>query len=659
MFHTQPKIAFPPGIAPSSPRIPAEIFTSMKHTLLLIAVLFIASRAEAADRPNILWLVCEDSNVNWIGCYGNPEAKTPNIDAFAKQSFRYTHAYASAPVCAPSRSTWITGINALSTGTLPMRSRYLIPHDKIKYYPDYLRQAGYYTSNHIKTDYNIGGRPDGECWDSNVIDGWKNRKPGQPFFQVINFMESHESRAQGDVTGTRHSPGNVTLRRYHPDEMGIRMNYAKYYDAVENMDVQVGKALDALEKAGLADDTIVIFNSDHGGVMPGSKRFLFDAGLHAPLIIRIPEKFKSLWPAAAPGSTVDRLISFLDMPKTWLSLTGAEIPAVMQGRIFLGPNTEQEPEYVFSFRERMDERYDNERSVRNKHFAYIKNYMPYVIWGQHLEYMWKLVAMRTWEDAYKNHRTNEVTGRFFTQKPVEELYDMDDDPDNVVNLAGKPEYRQTLETMRAKLREWQLSIHDTALLPEAERDRRATENKTTIYEMALDPKLYDLPAYLDAADLALAKDPANKPRFVEFLQSKDSGLRYWGTAGLLMLGPADTETQTALETVLDDPCGEVTAMAAWVLIQSGNPAKAQPALASLLQKHTTATLMILNILDWSHMDITPYIAAIDSLDPIGPSMFGEEQRMVEFLRESHGLPVPPATQKASANQKKSDAVKDM
>jgi N-sulfoglucosamine sulfohydrolase len=631
----------------------------MKHTLLLIAVLFIASRAEAADRPNILWLVCEDSNVNWIGCYGNPEAKTPNIDAFAKQSFRYTHAYASAPVCAPSRSTWITGINALSTGTLPMRSRYLIPHDKIKYYPDYLRQAGYYTSNHIKTDYNIGGRPDGECWDSNVIDGWKNRKPGQPFFQVINFMESHESRAQGDVTGTRHSPGNVTLRRYHPDEMGIRMNYAKYYDAVENMDVQVGKALDALEKAGLADDTIVIFNSDHGGVMPGSKRFLFDAGLHAPLIIRIPEKFKSLWPAAAPGSTVDRLISFLDMPKTWLSLTGAEIPAVMQGRIFLGPNTEQEPEYVFSFRERMDERYDNERSVRNKHFAYIKNYMPYVIWGQHLEYMWKLVAMRTWEDAYKNHRTNEVTGRFFTQKPVEELYDMDDDPDNVVNLAGKPEYRQTLETMRAKLREWQLSIHDTALLPEAERDRRATENKTTIYEMALDPKLYDLPAYLDAADLALAKDPANKPRFVEFLQSKDSGLRYWGTAGLLMLGPADAETQTALETVLDDPCGEVTAMAAWVLIQSGNPAKAQPALASLLQKHTTATLMILNILDWSHMDITPYIAAIDSLDPIGPSMFGEEQRMVEFLRESHGLPVPPATQKASANQKKSDAVKDM
>jgi N-sulfoglucosamine sulfohydrolase len=633
----------------------------MKHTLLFVAALFMVPLANlhAADRPNILWLVCEDSNVDWIGCYGNSEARTPNIDAFAKQSFRYTHAFASAPVCAPSRSTWITGINAISTGTLPMRSRYLIPHELIKYYPDYLRQAGYYASNHTKTDYNIGGRPDVECWDSNVIHGWENRKPGQPFFQVINFMESHESRAQGDVTGTRHSPGDVTLRRYHPDEMGIRMNYAKYYDAVENMDIEVGKALQALDQAGLADDTIVIFNSDHGGVMPGSKRFLFDAGLHAPLIIRIPEKFKSLWPASSPGATVDRLVSFLDMPKTWLSLTGAEIPAVMQGRIFLGPKAEPEPPYVFSFRERMDERFDSERSVRDKRFAYIKNYMPYVIWGQHLEYMWKLVAMRTWEDAYKNHRTNEVTGRFFTPKPVEELYDMDADPDNVANLAGKPEYRQTLEKMRAKLREWQLSIHDSALLPEAERDRRATENGVTIYEMVRDPKLYDLPAYLDAADLALAKDPANEARFVQFLQSKDSGLRYWGTAGLLMLGPADAEAQAALETVLDDPCGEVTAMAAWVLIQSGDAAKAQKALAGLLQKHTPATLMILNILDWSHIDITPFITAIDSLNPIGDAMVGEEQRMVQYLRESHGLPVPPATQKASDSQKKSDTAKDM
>jgi arylsulfatase A-like enzyme len=612
-------------------------------SIIVLALAVLSSAARAADRPNILWLVCEDSNVNWMGCYGNPEAKTPNIDAFAKQGFRYTNVYASAPVCAAQRSTWITGINSISMGTHPMRSRYMIPHDLIKYYPDYLRAAGYYAANHSKTDYNIGGREDRTCWDSNVPDAWNKRKPGQPFFQVINFNESHESKAHGDVTNTRHSPGEVTLRKYHPDEMGIRMNYAKYYDAVENMDNEIGKALAALDKAGLAEDTIVIFNSDHGGVMPRSKRFLFDSGLHVPLVIRIPEKFRHLWPAAKPGSTVDRLVSFLDLPKTWLSLTDSEVPAVMQGHIFMGPKAEPEPEYVFSFRERMDERYDNERAVRNKRYAYIKNYMPYVVWGQHLDYLWKMVAMRTWEDAFIHHRTNEITGQFFNLKPVEELYDMQADPDNVVNLAGKPGYQKTLETLRAKLREWQLEIHDTALLPEAEREHRATDNHTTIYQMVRDPKLYDLPAYLDASDLALAKNPANAPRFIGFLTNKDSGVRFWGAVGLLMLGKADANAQAALENVLNDPCGEVSAIAAWVLIESGNPAKAQQALAEIVQAHVPTTLMALNVLDWSHSEITPYLAAMDALCKGKQPLTEYELRMVEFLRESHGLKNPQAS----------------
>ena len=633
----------------------------MKLPLTLLAALLLIFHATSAEaeRPNILWLVAEDSNVNWIGCYGNPEAKTPNIDAFAKTGFRYTHAYASAPVCAAQRSTWITGINSISMGTHPMRSRYAIPHNQIKYYPDYLREAGYFTANHTKTDYNIGGRDDGQCWDSNKANAWESRKPGHPFFQVINFGESHESQAHGDVTTTRHSPGEVILSKYHPDEMGIRQNYAKYYDAVENMDKSIGKALADLEKAGLAEDTIVIFNSDHGGVMPRSKRFLFDSGIHVPLIVRIPEKFKHLRPSEKPGTTVDRLVSFLDLPKTWLSLTGAKIPDVMQGRVFMGTHAEPEPPYVFSFRERMDERFDNQRAVRDKRFVYIKNYMPYVPWGQHLDYLWKMVAMRTWEDAHKNHRTDEVTGRFFQTKPVEELYDMDADPDNVVNLADKPEHRKTLETLRGKLREWQLAIHDSALLPEAERERRALENKTTIYQMVRDPKLYDLPAYLDAADLALAKNPANGPRLTEFLKSKDSGIRYWGAVGMLMLGKADATAQTSLESVLADPCGEVRAMAAWVLMQSGKPEKAQQALAEMLLQHAPATLMALNVLDWSHADLAPFVAALDSLPTKGGSMTGYEQRMTEFLRESHGLPVPASTKDANKNRKKADLKKDL
>jgi hypothetical protein len=264
---------------------------------------------------------------------------------------------------------------------------------------------------------------------------------------------------------------------------------------------------------------------------------------------------------------------------------------------------------------------------------------------------------------------------------VEELYDMEADPDNVVNLAGKPEHQQTLGRMRGKLREWQLSIHDSALLPEAERARRAAENKTTIYEMVRDPKLYDLPAYLDAADLALAKNPDNALRLVEFLKSPDSGLRYWGTVGLLMVGHPDAAAQAALEAVLDDPCPEVSAMASWVLIQSesamSSPAgqreqkapgtgastssrsKAQKALADLLQKHTPATLLILNILDWSQMDLRPFLAALDALPSQGEYIVGEEQRMVAWLRQSHGLPVPPATVSASEKQQQLNVIKDM
>jgi len=607
-----------------------------------LATLSLAPTEQADERPNILWLVCEDSSVAWFGCYGNPQAKTPNIDALAAQGFRYTHAYASAPVCGPSRSTWITGINAVTTGTQPMRSRYPIPHGSIPYYPDPLHRAGYYTANHTKTDYNIGGRADTACWDGSGADAWNHRKPGQPFFQVINFNASHESSAHGDVTRTRHSPQDVTLPPYHPDDLGIRQTYAKYHDAVERMDTEVGKALDGLARAGLADETIVLFNSDHGGVLPRSKRFLYDSGVHAPLIVRIPEKFRKFWPSTAPGSTVDRLVSFVDMPKTWLSLAGAEIPSTMQGRVFLGPNAEPEPSHVFGFRDRMDERIDSQRSVRDKRFVYILNDLPFIPWGQHHDYLWLMQATRSWEQAHKQGRTNEVTGRFFETKPVEELYDTVNDPDNVVNLAGKPEHRATLQTMRARLREAQLSVRDSGLLPEFERVRRATGLGKTIYEMVRDPKGYDLPAYLDARDLALAGDPANASKLVELLGRDDSAFRYWGVVGLMRIGKPDASTRARLESLLDDPCDEVRAFSAWALIRSGTPDRARQALVGLIRDHSPSTLLALNVIDWSGDDIAPYVPAINALPAKGGPMVAYEQRMIEYLRESHHLPTPPA-----------------
>ncbi len=216
--------------------------------LLSLCALYTQVFADTSvDRPNILWLTSEDSNVNWVGCYGNPNAHTPNIDQLAADGFQYMNAYASAPVCAPSRSTWITGINAISMGTHPMRSRYDIPHDQIAYYPDLLKANGYHVGNDKKTDFNIGGRNDKDCWDNPGKVDWEALKQKQPFFKIINSTASHESKAFGEVGNTKHDPADTTLRAYHPDVPEMRQNYAHYHDAIAKMDAEIGAALKALE----------------------------------------------------------------------------------------------------------------------------------------------------------------------------------------------------------------------------------------------------------------------------------------------------------------------------------------------------------------------------------------------------------------------------
>lgn len=573
---------------------------------LPLALLILAGTAFAAEQPNILWITSEDNGVKWVSCYGGTNADTPAIDQLAAEGFRYTHCFDNAAVCAPTRSCWITGMYGISNGTQPMRSRNVIPHDIIKYYPDLLKKAGYHTSNPGKTDYNIGGREDKECWDfkggkGKSQYGWRARKPGQPFFAVVNIGDSHESRAHGSVENPPKDPAQMKLFSYHPDLPEIRKNYAKYAGAVENMDRKVQAAVDALKKDGLYEDTIIVYNSDHGGVMPRSKRFCYASGIHCPLVVRIPEKMKHLYPAAKPGMTVDRIVSFVDMPKTWLSLAGADIPDTFQGTVFLGDNIETRPQYHLGFRERADERLDHVRMIRDERYAYHKNYYPFAPAGQHLAYLWKAPATPAWEQHHRDGKTDEVTGRFFRPRVSDEFYDNDTDFDNVNNLISDPEHQSKIAELKIALRKQQLELFDSGLLPEKMRERRAAENNLTIYEMVRNKDLYPLASYLNAADRALLRDKTKLKSFVAAMSDADEGIRWWAIVGLHLLGDAAEPASETLQAALNDDACEIRMMAAWTLVKLGQTETALACLDTLLfepETKTSNTQMLHNVLDW-------------------------------------------------------------
>ena len=613
------------NIVSPSPRFRDRWQVAMLPYLLPVAWLLaspllvgaLCETAHAQEKPNILWITSEDNGISWVSCYGGTNAQTPAIDQLASEGFRYTHCFDNAAVCAPTRSCWITGMYAISNGTQPMRSRNLIPHETIKYYPDLLKAAGYHTSNPGKTDYNIGGRNDKDCWDyqgGKEQYGWRMRKSGQPFFAVVNIGDSHESRAHGDVSNPGKDPAKMKLFSYHPDLPVIRQNYAKYAVAVENMDRKVQDTLNALKQDGLYENTIIIYNSDHGGVMPRSKRFLYASGVHCPLIVRIPQKLKHLYPVEKPGMTVDRIVSFVDMPKTWLSLAGAEIPDTFQGAVFLGEGTETAPAFHLSFRERADERLDNVRMIRDERFAYHKNYMPYAPAGQHLAYLWKAPAMPAWEQHHREGKTNDITGRFFRPRVSEEFYDNQNDFDNVHNLINDKQHQQKIAELRKELRKRQLALFDSGLLPEKMRERRAEANNLTIYEMVRDEKLYPLETYLDAADLALAREEGNLPTFIKWMKDQDEGLRWWAVVGLHLLEEDASPAAGVLESSLADEAHEVRMMAAWTLVKLGKADQGLACLKDLLFEGTTNTSMLHNVLDWMGEPALPLVKTYVEMD---------------------------------------------
>lgn len=543
--------------------------TPILFHLVLFTIIFSIScstdqKKENVDPPNILWIVSED-NGPFVGCYGDELATTPNIDKLATEGVLYENAFANAPVCAPARSTIITGVYPPSMGTENMRSRYPIP-GSIKFYTQYLREAGYYCTNNSKEDYNMP-KPEGVWDESSKTAHYKNRAEGQPFFAIFNFTTSHESSIHKSIPNDslRHDPLKVKLPPYHPDTPEMRHDWAQYYDKIEDMDAKVGEVLKELEEAGLAENTIVAYYSDHGGVIARSKRFVYETGTHVPMVWRFPEKYKHLAPAA-PGDRTDRLVSFVDLAPTMLSLTGVDVPDYMQGKAFLGEQQDAPRDYVHLFRGRMDERMDKVRAVRDKQYRYIKNYMPHRIYGQYIEYLWRAPSCRSWEETYLAGNCNTAQSAFWEEKPAEELYDVNADPWEVNNLAGDPAYAEVLDRMRGETNRWMTEIKDTGLMPEGEMSTKNQEQPSFTYTHS---GSYDFEKIKQAADVATLRDESKLSEIIGFLSDENQTVRYWGANGCLILKEKAMPAKEALKNVLADESLDVRIAAAEALCHLG------------------------------------------------------------------------------------------
>ena len=490
--------------------------------------------ADEAVRPNILWISSEDNGPQ-LGCYGDTFATTPNIDRLANQSIRYTHCWSNAPVCAPARTTIITGMWPTSLGAQHMRSEVKLPPG-MQLFPQLLRQAGYYCTNNSKEDYNVI-KP-GKVWDESSNKAhWRGRQTKQPFFAVFNFQTTHESQIRKRPHQAKHDAAKVTIPPYHPDLPEVRRDWAQYYDKLEEMDAQVGDLLKQLEDDNLVKDTIIVYFGDHGSGMPRSKRWLYQSGLHVPLLIHIPEKFKALATGGhANGTTSAELVGFIDLAPTMLSLAGVAIPDYSQGRALLGPGRKAEPEYMVAFRDRMDERYDCSRAIRDQRYLYVRNWLPYRPQGQFLEYMFETPTTVAWKKAFDQGKTDSAQSFFWKPKPTEELYDIQNDPYQIHNLVNDNQASEALATMRTRLQQWTMRTGDLGLLHEGEFHRLAQGGSPR--EVGLNSEVYPIADIFAAADLAV-RSAQSENELQPLLQSSDPHIRYWGLHGLLTLASRD------------------------------------------------------------------------------------------------------------------------
>ena len=437
--------------------------TRLSAPLLVFFSLFL-SAINAAEKPNIVWIVVEDMSAHF-GCYGETAIETPNVDNLAKEGVLFRNAFITAPVCSTARSAMITGMYQTSIGAHHHRSgrgevKIQLP-DEVRLIPEYFREAGYYVTNKSKTDYNFE-------WDPSIYDGkdWTKRKAGQPFFAQFQLIggkmrgNANSDRRRLQKLVKRVDTSLVQLPPYYPPHPEIIKDWADYLETVLVTDLEVGEIVDQLKEQGELQNTYIFFITDHGISHARGKQFCYDEGIHIPFIVS--------GPGLESGSIRDDLIIHIDMAATSLALAGIEIPEYMQA-VDLFAEAYQVRDYVVSARDRCDETVERIRSVRTSNYKYIRNYYPqrpHLQPNRYKDDKTILKAIREWDEKGKlNPVQSSLTA---PSRPYEELYDLNADPWEIRNLSNNPQYAMLLQSMRDKLSEWIEETNDLGQTPESD-----------------------------------------------------------------------------------------------------------------------------------------------------------------------------------------------
>ncbi|MBN1844826.1 MAG: sulfatase-like hydrolase/transferase, partial [Sedimentisphaerales bacterium] len=536
---------------------------------------FAADRTTPA-RPNILWILAEDISPD-LACYGTAGVQTPHLDALAAEGVRFTSAFTTSPVCSTSRSGLITGMHPGSIGAHHHRSHrsdgYVLP-GPVKPITDYLRRAGYFTCNvktaapgvqgSGKTDWNF--QTDGKVFEGT---DWNQRRNGQPFFAQLSLAVTHRGghwRNLEQQLAQLHlrpvDPAAVHIPPFYPDHEVVRRDWANYLDAIQVMDGYVGRILRRLDDEGLRDNTLVIFIGDHGRCHVRAKQWLYDGGIHIPLIVRHP--------AALPAGQVrDDLVSGIDIAATVLAAAGIKPPAYMQGRVFWGP-TARPRQYLFAARDRCDETVDVIRCVHDQRYSYLRNFLPQRPWMAANQYKDSSYPVRDLLRRLQDEgKLSPAQRRFLAPtKPAEELYDLHADPNELVNLADSPDHREVLQRLRAALKKWILAIQDQGLIPEPilEDARLQYGNE---YNILAQPSNRDLPERILAVTDLTDHGPSALPDLTKALRDPHDAVRYWAATAIGDLAADARPAAAALQVGLRDACGAVRVACARAFCRMG------------------------------------------------------------------------------------------